>query len=61
MDNNSGGGGMQINDKVTCRPDTKVRGCEVAALRDNEIKVKWYPGPQTRWMPRGKVELSSER
>ena len=49
---------MKIGDKVTCRPDGKLRGCEVVEIDKNQVKVKWYPGPQKKWMPKANVAIS---
>ncbi len=41
---------MTVGDKVTCRPDGKVRGCEVQEMNDDRVLVEWYPGPQSKWI-----------
>lgn len=51
---------MDLGDKVTCNPDGKVRGCKVIDKQNSEVKIKWYPGPMTKWLPKDKVTLSEE-
>jgi len=51
---------MEIGDKVTCRPDGKVRGCKVIDIEENRVKVKWLPGPQTKWMSKANVVPSRD-
>jgi len=53
-------GNLEVGIQVICRPDGIVRGCRVKALEGNKVKVKWYPGPQERWMSKKDVVLSAK-
>jgi len=49
---------MKIGDRVTCQPDGKMRGCEVMEIEENQVKVRWYPGPRRKWMSKADVVIS---
>lgn len=51
---------MKVGDKVTCRPDGKLRGCRVITIAKDRVRVEWYPGPQRKWMSKSDVNLSKE-
>lgn len=49
---------MKVGDKVTCRPDGKLRGCRIITIAKDRIRVEWYPGPQRKWMPKADIAVS---